>query len=297
MLITGVVTVIASEPDWAIWPETKVNTPWTTENAEVPLPESGSNTISSRTMRPFSSSENVDGSTNTMPTAPPPPVSSTSPWNTGEPTDKVTVEPSTRVAVTPPSAVSTEPMGSPSAASPAWAYCPGATGPANASARSGVMRAPPDVTRIGDARREEIAHQHRRAVVANQKKVGALAREVRIEQERAAGNLKLGCAGRIENHGRRLNNGAVRRLRGQSGLVAVDIADRRITTNKLRVVSGQLGTPSPPGDRASLRHHGAAGPHGKALQASHRVNLNGAKLAQICCLRGSNAALVHGPED
>ena len=119
MVATGVRTTMASEPDLAIWPETKLKTPCTTENEDVPSPELASKTSSSITMRPSSPSENVVVSTKTTPTEAPEPVSMTSPWKIGEPEVRVTSLPSARVAVAEPSRVWTWPMGANVADSPA----------------------------------------------------------------------------------------------------------------------------------------------------------------------------------
>ncbi len=73
---------------------------------------------------------------NTSATAPPLPISSTSPSKTGESLANVTVVPSTRTAVTSPTNSSTRPIGGASKPASAWAYWPGASGPARAETRS-----------------------------------------------------------------------------------------------------------------------------------------------------------------
>ena len=72
-------------------------------------------------MRASSPSENVVSSTKTMPSEAPEPVSSTSPWNTGEPELRLTCVPSARATTTSPSTVSTRPIGCAAAAGAACA--------------------------------------------------------------------------------------------------------------------------------------------------------------------------------
>ena len=144
---TGVRMVMASSPVLAMSPLTKAKTPWTIETlSEPPLP---SNTNSSSTMRPFSSRANSLLSARMIWTRPSPPVSNTSPWYTWSPSPRATREPSARTATTSPVMSSTVPMASPGAAAPAWAYWPGASGPARRVARSPGTTEPPSVKRLG----------------------------------------------------------------------------------------------------------------------------------------------------
>ena len=68
----------------------------------------------------------------TKPTDPWPTVSTMSPLKTGSPWERSTVVPSNRVALATPLTVDTSPIDN-TPVSAAWAYWPGARGPANTS--------------------------------------------------------------------------------------------------------------------------------------------------------------------
>ena len=149
IVATGVFTTIESMPVFDTAPETNVNAPCTIENTALPSLVSGCHTISSMVRRPSEPRANEVSSTNTMPTAPPVPVSTRSPWKIGSPVSRLTRLPSVRVAKTSPSSVSTRPMASWAPGTWAWATWLGEAEPARRTARSPAMRAPLSETRSG----------------------------------------------------------------------------------------------------------------------------------------------------
>ena len=93
--------------------------------------------------------ERVEESTKTSTTSPSALVNTSSPWKMASPAFTVTSVPSAWRTVMVPDVDSTWPMGSPSAASPSWAYWPGAMGPASLRTRSDDSRAPSSVMMAG----------------------------------------------------------------------------------------------------------------------------------------------------